>query len=353
MSMSNIYRQRTNQARQQIASLQKEKGNFSKKSADLQKKANSADTEANRTKNISTRSNKLREAQRARDDNASVTKKIGAIESKIAAENQKLHSAERSLTSEEAKEAKKQQRDAEQLNRKNQQQMNTMNSQIKLHGTLHKETFSEIDKLKNLPERITVLFLASNPLDQDQLRLDEEVRAIREMIRNSEHRDAVLLESRWALRTQDLLQALNECNPQIVHFSGHGTDNDEIVFQDDSGRTKTVTKEALVQVMNACSGYLRLVFFNTCYSMGQAEAVVDYVQAAVGMNASIGDRAARVFASQFYSAIGFGESLTAAFEQGKAALMLEKIPEEQTPELFVADDIDPSQLILVRPPDSP
>ena len=352
MSMTNIYRQRANQARQQIASLQKEKGNLSKKSADLQKKANSADTAVNRTKNISTRNSKFREAERARSDNASITNKIGTIENKIAAEHIKLQSAEKSLACEEVTEAKNRQRNSDQLNRKNQQQLNKMNSQIRLHSTLQREVISEIDKLKNLPERITVLFLASNPLDQNQLRLDEEVRAIHDMIRKSEHRDAVLLESRWALRPHDLLQAFNECNPHIVHFSGHGTDTDEIVFQDDFGRTKTVTKEALVQVMIACSGDLQLAFFNTCYSAGQAEAVVEHIHAAVGMSTSIGDRAACVFASQFYSAIGFGKSLAAAFEQGKAALMLENIPEDDTPELFVADDVDPEQLILVRPPDS-
>ena len=352
MSMANTYRQRANQARQQIASLQKEKGNLSKKSADLQKRANTADAEANKTKNASTRTSKLREAERARNDLASIANKIGTIENKIATEHLKLQSSEKSLVSEEAKEAKKRQRNAEQLNRTNRQQMNTMNSQIRLHGTLHREAFSEIDKLKNLPDRITVLFLASNPLDQSQLRLDEEIRAIQEMIRKSEHRDAVHLESRWALRPQDVLQAFNECNPHIVHFSGHGTDTDEIVFQDDFGRTKSVTKEALVQVMNACSGNLQLAFFNTCYSAEQAEAVVEHVQAAVGMSTSIGDRAARVFASQFYSAIGFGKSLAQAFEQGKAELMLENIPEDNTPELFVADDVDPEQLILVRPPDS-
>lgn len=76
-----------------------------------------------------------------------------------------------------------------------------------------------------------MLFLAANPLDQEQLRLDEEVRAIGEMIRKSEHRDAVRLESRWAVRPLDVLQAINECRPRVVHFSGHGSGQDEIVFR--------------------------------------------------------------------------------------------------------------------------
>lgn len=352
MSMTNTYRQRANQARQQIASLQKEKGNLSKKSADLQKKANSAGTAANRTKNISTRNSKLREAERARIDNASITNKIGTIDSKIGAENLKLQSAEKSLSLEEEKETKRRQRDTERLNRRSQQQMNTMDSQIKLNSTLHNEALSEIEKLKALPQNITVLFLAANPLDTGELRLDEEARSIHEMIRKSEYRDTMQLVSHWATRALDVLQAINECKPSIVHFSGHGSPTGELIFQNDSGAAAPVSTDAIVQLMRSFPDEIQLVFFNACFSHQQAEAVLYYVPAAIGMNSSIGDEAARVFASQFYSAIGFGKSLLAAFDQAKTALMLKNIPEEDTPELFVAEGVDPAQLVLVSPPDS-
>jgi hypothetical protein len=193
--------------------------------------------------------------------------------------------------------------------------------------------------------------MASNPLDQPALRLDEEARAVAEMIRKSEHRDAVKLESCWAVRPLDVLQAINEHQPGIVHFSGHGSNTEEIVFQDNDGHAKLVTKEAIVQTMAAASGHIRLVFFNTCYSRSQAEAVVQHVPAAIGMKVSIGDQAARVFAAQFYSAIGFGLSVKKAFEQARAALMLEGIAEVDTPELFVAPGIDAAALILVKPDD--
>jgi len=53
------------------------------------------------------------------------------------------------------------------------------------------------------------------------------------------------------------------------------------------------------------------------------------------MNTAIGDDAARVFSAQFYSAIGFSHSIQQAFDQVKAALLLEGIREELTPELIV------------------
>jgi hypothetical protein len=172
------------------------------------------------------------------------------------------------------------------------------------------------------------------------------------MIRKSQHRDAVTLESRWAVRPLDVLQALNECLPRIVHFSGHGSDQDEIVFQDNAGAAKYVTKEAIVQTMAAASGDIALVFFNTCYSRGQAKAVVQHVPAAIGMTTSISDEAARVFSAQFYSSIGFGLSVGRAFKQARAALMLEGIPEELSPELFVAEGLNADDLVLVKPGDS-
>jgi hypothetical protein len=113
-----------------------------------------------------------------------------------------------------------------------------------------------------------------------------------------------------------------------------------------------VTKEAIVQTMAASSDAIELVFFNTCYSEGQARDVVRHVAAAIGMTTSIGDTAARVFSAQFYSAIGFGLSVAKAFEQAKAALMLERIPEESTPELFLREGVDGTRLVLVRPAES-
>jgi len=229
------------------------------------------------------------------------------------------------------------------------QSLKHISSTLQDHNILHNETRLQIDELKSIPEKIVVLFLASNPIDQQQLRLDEEARAISDMIRKSKHRDSVKFETCWAVQPIDLLQSINEYKPSIIHFSGHGSDNDEIIFQTNDGRTKIVSKEAIVQTMMASSDGIRLVFFNTCYSRNQAKAVSQYVEATIGMNTSIGDEAARIFSSQFYSSIGFGLSVKKSFEQAKALVMLEGIREQQTPELFIKNGLDPEDLIIVKP----
>ena len=112
---------------------------------------------------------------------------------------------------------------------------------------------------------------------------------------------------------------------------------------------KLVTKEAMAQTIMTLSDKVRLIFFNACFSAIQAENIVKYVDIAIGMNTSIGDEAALVFASQFYSSIGFGKSIEVSFNQAKAALMLEGIPEETTPELFVRDGLQANSINLVQP----
>jgi len=204
--------------------------------------------------------------------------------------------------------------------------------------------------LARLPETIKVLFVASNPLDQNQLRLDEEIRAITEKIWASDYRDSVQLVSRWAARPSDLLQALNELKPHVVHFSGHGSINNDLVFQADDGSTKLVSQKAIVTTMSTVADNIRLVVFNACFSRDQAEAVTQHVEAAIGMSDAIGDDAARVFAAQLYSAIGFGCSIKQAFDQGISALLLEGIPEEETPALFTQEGVGSENIVLVRPP---
>ena len=208
MSLSDQYRRKAQQAREKIASLQKDKGRLVTKAAGLQKKINSANEAAGKTKSASTLKSKLRESERASKELATTEGKIATVEGKIAAEQKKLNSAQQSLAKEEAKEAKKRQKDADTGTRQTKQQIAGIESTLNQHDALHKETMSEIEKLKRLPERINVLFFASNPLDQEQLRLDEEVRAIQEMIRKSKHRNAVKLESCWAVRSMDVMQAI-------------------------------------------------------------------------------------------------------------------------------------------------
>ena len=70
---------------------------------------------------------------------------------------------------------------------------------------------------------VTILFLAADPTDTARLRLGQELRDIRERLQLSRNRERFILESRESVRPGDVTQAIFDLNPQIIHFSGHGT----------------------------------------------------------------------------------------------------------------------------------
>lgn len=349
MSFIDTYTNNILRKKNELAKLQSDKANETKKIPSYRNKIISAQQAISRTTSSSTIQSKYREIQSAEKALAEIDKKVADIDSKIAKKNKEIFDEERKLRQEEDRELKRLRESEKRRLQEAERQMKRVNDTLNQHSRLHYQTQQTLANLQNIPENITVLFMASNPTDQPALRLDEEAREINEMIRKSEHRDSVTFVTRWAVRPLDVLQAINETNPSIIHFSGHGSDTDEIIFQNQNGKAKLVFKEAIVQTMMTSSDNIRLVFFNTCFSYGQAQAVVQHVDAAIGMNTSIGNDAARVFAAQFYSSIGFGFSIQKAFNQAKAALMLEGISEENIPELYVKDGLDADEIIIVRP----
>lgn len=349
MSVIDTYRNNITRKKQEIAKLSSDRAKETQKIPDLKKKIISAGDAIGRTKSQSTIKSKLNEIKRAEKTLADIDKKVASVDTKIASKDKEISNEEKKLRAEVERAEKKKIDDEKKRLKESEKQMKLINDTINNHSRVQSEMQSALINLQNIPEKITVLFMASNPIGVAPLRLDEEARSIYEMIRKSEHRDSVKFETRWATRPMDILQAINELNPDVIHFSGHGSDTEELVLQDVDGSPKLVSKEAIVQTMMISSDKIRLVFFNTCFSYGQAKAIVEHIEAAIGMNTSIGDYAARIFAAQFYSAIGFGHSLEKAFNQAKSALMLEGIPEEKTPELYVKENLSASDIIIVRP----
>ena len=180
-----------------------------------------------------------------------------------------------------------------------------------------------------------VLLFAANPNGVTPLALDEECREIDQKIRAAEYRDELQLITKWAVRPDDLLQYLNQYRPHIVHFSGHGSDTEEIILLDAKRQPKPVSKAALKQLFSALKDNIRVVVLNACFSRPQAEAIAEVIDCAIGMRKAISDEAAIAFAATFYRALGFGRSIKEAFDQGRLALMLDGSPEEETPELLV------------------
>jgi hypothetical protein len=189
-------------------------------------------------------------------------------------------------------------------------------------------------------KKITILFLAANPKDQDPLRLGEEVRTIDEQLRLAQHRDRFNLEQQWAVRTGDILAAMRRYKPDIVHFSGHGSASGNLIFEDVSRATKEVSAAALGELFRVLKG-VRCVVMNACWSDKHAGAIAKSVDCVIGMSRAVSDEAAIGFAAGFYGSLGDGLSIGEAFDLGRVQIMIDGGDEQKTPRLKARPGVAP------------
>jgi hypothetical protein len=151
-------------------------------------------------------------------------------------------------------------------------------------------------------------------------------------LRRSRTREKLTLQQRWAVRPDVLRRALLDFNPQILHFCGHGSGENGLVLENDTGEAKLVSTEALANLLKRFADRgLECVVLNACYSEVQANAIIEHIDYVIGMNSSISDRAAIKFVQGFYDELGAGWSYEDAFQGGCDAIALEGIQQEHIP----------------------
>lgn len=197
-------------------------------------------------------------------------------------------------------------------------------------------------------EPILILFLAASPKNEVTLELQKESREIKEKIRLGEFPDRFSFETEFAVRQGDLRQHFSVHRPHIVHFSGHGSDTNELILESDDGNAIPVSKDALREFFRAHRGRIKLVVLNACYSESQAQAILESIDIAIGMSRSVGDEAAIVFAAAFYGALSFGVSVQNAFDQAVADIRVFGLPDHSIPKIHARPGVDPSTIFLLQ-----
>jgi tetratricopeptide (TPR) repeat protein len=201
---------------------------------------------------------------------------------------------------------------------------------------------------------VKILFLAANPIDQiTQLRGDIELREIRKKINEGTHSAQLELVSELAVRAGDLTAALLTHQPDIVHFSGHGSQTGGIILEDENGFSKIVSREVLADLFRILKGNICVIVLNACYAKDQAQALIGAIDCVIGTDDVIEDKDAISFSAHFYQALAFGHSVEAAFELSVTRLKMESIAAAQIPEMLVRDGIKPSEIQLIKPSHSP
>jgi hypothetical protein len=223
--------------------------------------------------------------------------------------------------------------------------------------------------------RHVILFLAANPSGTTRLELGEECAAIERELRMAPGRDHFEFRSAWAVSVDEMMRWLNELQPTIIHFSGHGggtgpsgpagplalgtlrdvkigedtsvdAGEDTGIYLQDGNQVQHVSGRALTKMITAAAPSARVVVLNACFSDAVAESLGREVDCVVSMSGAVGDRGARSFAVGFYRALGNGRSVGNAVEQAVATLAAKQLPDEHLPMCRTRAGIRADQLFL-------
>jgi hypothetical protein len=209
--------------------------------------------------------------------------------------------------------------------------------------------------MSNNPTVKKILILAANPKNTVRLRLDQEVRDIEEGLQLAAQRDKFSLQQKWAVRSQDIRRAVLDFRPNIIHFSGHGSETEGLSFEDEVGKEKFVTAEALGEFFKLFANDVECVLLNACYSEVQANAIAQHIDYVIGMNQAIADKAALEFAVGFYDALARynpqsdGDSaIEFAFNVGCSSISLAGVPGASIPVLIKNPNPKPKNNTILK-----
>lgn len=202
-------------------------------------------------------------------------------------------------------------------------------------------------------EKLRILILTSDP--EGGLRLGREQKRISQAVKSAVHRDWVEFAFRPAATPEDLLDGLTEFLPHVVHFSGHSNE-DFVLFEEDQdgpNHGRPISAATLSRAFAAIDVPPSVVVLNSCKSAGQLDTLTEGgIPFVIGVLDSIDDGDAVAFSARFYSTIANGGSLSAAVATAQVALEMAGLPGSELPILSHSEDVDPSQMILVKAPQS-
>ncbi|WP_017743899.1 CHAT domain-containing protein [Scytonema hofmannii] len=179
-----------------------------------------------------------------------------------------------------------------------------------------------------------VLLLSANPTGSSQLRLSEEMREIKEGLKRSTMRDQYLIVTAEAVRYTDIHRSLLDYEPHIIHFSGHGVQEEGLVFEDELGQIKLVSAEALAELFQLFADQVECVVLNACYSEMQAHAIAKHIKYVIGMSLEIRDTDAIKFSIGFYDALWSGKTVDFAYKLGCSLMKIADFPANVAPTLI-------------------
>ncbi|MFI0429087.1 CHAT domain-containing protein [Mariniflexile sp. HMF6888] len=182
---------------------------------------------------------------------------------------------------------------------------------------------------------IKILFIKVNPIGTTNLFLDTEENSIEESRKLSANRDYFEIKSKGAV-TKDMLHSyLENYKPNILHISGHGSDEGVLYFHDEENHKKELSIHMFSEFIQNYKPNLKCVFMNACFSLNETDNfVVTDNQAVIGMNSEVPNDTALSFSRAFYTSFFEGKSISNSFQTAVDVVGIDGFGEESIPVLI-------------------
>lgn len=344
MSLSDMYRRDLDRLRDKESALRKEMGRHETAAAKADEDSRKQAASALRASSPSTAKTYLAAADRARKKALDESGKAAAVSKRLADNSRDQTNKRRQLDNALKSDQQAADREADKRRRKEKDHAREV-------ARLSVPTVHYVHIASPEPEKLRVVYLTANPgMD---LRLDAEVRQVQQALRGAKYRDLVTVIPRPAATFQDLLDALNDERPHIVHFSGHGggeaieLDNGDL----DHPSRQEIGFALLVKALDATDTPPTLLVLNACDTLEGASVILPAVPVVVAMSDAVLDSAAILFSQQFYAAIASGQSIGSALRQAKVKIEAVLVDEDASalPQYIARDDVNVDELVLVMP----
>lgn len=350
--------------RGKIADLNQERAKIERRIAEAQKQRSKYDADASKYESSaqsastdSTRRSRQRSAESARQRAQKESGKLADLYTQRSRNSEREAQSQKDL-SRALKNEDDSKRRAEQ--RVSRERDNEAKREAARQRARERANVAQISELRDTLARITapkaemlrIVYATAAP--EGDLRLDKEIRRVRQAVRSSTHRELVEIHVLTAATPGDLLDALVQHRPHVVHFSGHAN-QDALLFDADTdveNEGRHVSASVFARALRSVDQPPTVVVLNACDSAAQLSQLTEGIPLAIGMRASIMDVDAITFSTRFYSTLAEGQSVEAALAVAQIDMEMNGLEGHDLPEICAADGIDPSQVALVKPPSS-
>jgi len=361
MTSPDGHRRKLAQLKSSESKLRRDEGKYTGDASKKKGEAARKRTSARRASSASTRERYEREVAKLEEQAATLTDKAAAVGRKIATNLE--HQRQEQDRLRRAESSAQRQRDREDGRRQTKEK-----AHVREVARLAQPTVRYTHEVRHIPapqpEKLRVAYLTANPrvtdidpntgeLVETRIRVDKEIRDVREEVKRALLRDYIEIEYWPAAQAVDVLNALNEQVPHVLHFSGHG--GGQVLEFDDGAMTdpdgQPVTFEQLARALGATERPPQVLILNACDTLDGAEVLLPAVPVIVATARSITDLAANLFAVTFYRAIASGRSVDHAVEQARYAIDVLAGDGGDVIQTLTRDDVDLTEYSLVREPD--